>query len=121
MGIRLYPRTTNVNNLEKLAGVPAGTHSRLEALKAYWDMELKNCTNHYERHDVDYARYTAIHDDPAMGRLDSFLTFGWGKFRDLSAVPDYSGRLMNKRKIRDLFKVNGIQADPDLCEGVTWS
>jgi hypothetical protein len=67
MGTRLYPRTRNVNVLEKLAGVPAGTSNTLE------ELETKRDT----MDSMDY--YDLLDKHPEANILDNFMTFGWGK------------------------------------------
>lgn len=67
MGTRLYPKTRNVSVLERLAGVPAGTHQLLEQLEA-------------QRQSMgSEAYYDLLANNPDADYLDNFLLFGWGK------------------------------------------
>lgn len=118
MGVRLYPNTKNVASLEVLAGVPAGTAARLEEMEARHKKELAaNPDNHY---DLGYKHYCERHNDPHIGTYSDFLIFGWGKFRPIPETPGYAGSLSNVTAIEELFYINGIEADPMLCEGVHW-
>lgn len=128
MGTRLYPRTRNVESLEKLAGVPAGTAARLDAMKLRHDKELEGL-DRAQRYEKEYAQYCERNDDKHVGDYDAFLTFGWGKFEDPCGVaPGYSGRLEDPAKVTQLFRANGIGPLTKegmaqfvaLCEGVFW-
>jgi hypothetical protein len=74
MGTRLYVNTQDRAIIETLAGVPAGTFDRLDAINA----------KHY---DDDYDRYCDIQDDPHLAALAHFDLFGFSKF-DLRLLPD---------------------------------
>ena len=120
MGVRLYPNTKNVASLETLCGVPAGTHARLVATQERHKAELVGKSFH-ERQEPEYRQWKEINDDDAMGTLDAFLTFGWGRFRDSHGVaPDYAGTLTNPVHVVMLLRDNGINVDHALCEGLHW-
>ncbi len=128
MGVRLYPNTRNVRNLETLVGVPEGTAARLEEVEKRHAEALAKASRE-ERYELEYEQWKEKNDDPALGDYDHFLTFGWGKFDDPHGVaPDYSGSLTDPVKIALLFRANGIGPDLDklaafieLTEGVHWS
>jgi hypothetical protein len=129
MGVRLYPSTKCVSNLEVMAGVPHGTAARLEALEAAHDVgpkatPAKDYREYSERSD---RFYEAIFSDEhaAENRYHSFLLNGWGKFDPAGVAPDYCGSIDGTaeglEKIKILFRRNGIPlADVNFCEGVHW-
>lgn len=130
MGIRLYPSTTNPENIEKLAAVPAGTAERLNRLiadcklttedKSEVGLTFRDIEDRYEGfygklHSKEYA---------AEASLDHFLTFGFGKFHGAGVIDihkDDCGRLTDKPSIQAVFDANGIAADVELCEGICWN
>jgi hypothetical protein len=127
MGIRLYPNTQKVQSLEVLAGVPAGTAARLEAVKARHAEEAKAWAfkTLREREDAEYAQWKEKQADGHIGTYDTFLVFGWGKFRDHSEdAPGCAGSLSDPAAIARLLAANGLPTDPvfiALTEGVFWS
>ena len=69
MGTRLYLNTDDISVLEQCAGVPAGTHAKLEAL---------------DYNAEDY--YHILYADQNLKVLNNFVTFGFGRF-DYSLIP----------------------------------
>ncbi len=67
MATRLYPVTTEIATLEKLAGVPAGTHQRFEEVR-----KLADCLSRDEAFDL-------IQKDDDVANYDNFCTFGYGR------------------------------------------
>lgn len=122
MGVRLYPNTRKPESLERLAGVAPGTHARLLAVQARHKDEREAAGAAWDGYYDDYRQWQEIHDDPDLGALEDFLTFGWGKFHGGVIAPGYAGQLMPSQAvyIRRLFQDNGITADVALCEGVHW-
>jgi hypothetical protein len=67
MATRLYPVTTDTTILEQLAGVPAGTHNRLEETR-----KLADTLSRDEAYDL-------IQKDDDVANYDNFCTFGYGR------------------------------------------
>jgi hypothetical protein len=72
MGTRLYPATNDIATIEKLAGVPAGTKATLDRLTAE-GKKISAATGD------EFAVFDHIRTNQDAARLDSFITFGWGK------------------------------------------
>ena len=70
MGVRVYLNTEDKAELEKAAGVPAGTAQRFTEFS---DAHHKAGTDAY---DV----YTQTHADEHLHLWSQFELFGWGKF-----------------------------------------
>jgi len=120
MGVRLYPNTTNVAKLEKLANVPEGTHNRMEEMAKRHEAALVGIDRH-DRYELEYKQWQERNDDRPIGDLDAFLTFGWGKFRPIDGIgEDYAGRENDLQRAASLLRYNGINADTAECEGVHW-
>jgi hypothetical protein len=123
MGVRLYPNTQTPASLELICGVEPGTMERLNAMLARHKAELE-AAKPEEKYDLGYKQYCERQDDQDIGRLDHFLTFGWGKFNDCGVALDCAGHIdntpENQAAITLLFDTNGITADPEMCEGVHW-
>jgi hypothetical protein len=85
MGVRIYPNTKDSNILEKLAGVSQGTMERLNQTRKAQEQFIADLR---AKGDDGFGYggkfYDEIHNDPDMGALDSFLTFGWGKLTNSS-------------------------------------
>ena len=83
MGTRIYPTTRNSSILEILAGVPAGTFESLQTLLTEQKNEIEKARSQgkdfVECDDLGYEYYKARQNRPE-GLMDSFLTWGWGKF-----------------------------------------
>lgn len=120
MGIRLYPRTNDVAKLEKLAGVPAGTHTRLKELQAAH--KAPEGASYHEA-DAAYGRlFDAMSAEPNVDRLDSFILSGWGKrYSPEHQDENGYGHVDDVGVIARIFDMHGITADPALTEGVYWS
>jgi len=123
MGIRLYPVTRDRSKLEVLAGVPAGTYDRLDALKDRHTAEesVKRAQGTWSDYDDGYRHYCETREDADLGTLDAFLTFGWGKFRDCGLATGCSGRLDDLIHCLVVLRHNGIHVDVALTEGLCWS
>jgi len=114
MGTRLYPNTQDPRVLERLAGVPAGTHEKLAAIRekyAELAREAKaNCTTVEEFAEVEYEldsqEFDEISVDPNTDAYDSFVIFGWGR------IPNF--RLID----RDYDLVVGNETQPDKVEAI---
>lgn len=121
MGCRLYPMTKNVANLETLAGVPEGTHARLDAVKAKYNTNDPALT-FFARQDLYEKQWHEVNACPHMGQLDHFLTFGWGKFGDMHNITGgkYGGSETDLVRCTLLARSNGIEYDPAVCEGLCW-
>jgi len=120
MGTRLYPNTTDRAALETLAGVPAGTHDRLDAMEKRHEAE-KLAAADPRCHDLGYRQYCERQDDGPIGTLDHFITFGWGKFRPVDGIgEDYAGHEDDLERIAKLLRANGIGADVALTGGLHW-
>jgi hypothetical protein len=121
MGVRLYPITRNVANLEKLCGVPEGTHARLEALKVKHGTETPGLT-FWEREGRYEALWNEVNADPHTATLDHFITFGWGKFGDMHDITGGTcgGSETDPVRATMLLRSNGLHPDLALCEGVCW-
>ncbi len=72
MGTRLYPATNDIATIEKLAGVPAGTKAILDRLTAEGEKISAETGD-------EFAVFDHIRTNEDAARLDSFITFGWGK------------------------------------------
>lgn len=138
MGTRLYPLTRDAAALETLAGVPAGTMARLDAIKAPFAARsqarqeafeaapegaagdaVRSGLRYEERVDSE-AEWNAVNADQDAGTLDGFLTFGWGKFNGVGLALDYAGHLDDLTACRRVLEANGIAADPALTGGLCW-
>ncbi len=123
MATRLYPATQDRAALETLAGVPAGTFDRMEAMAKRHDEERKNATN-WSDYEDGYRQWKERQDDGPIGELDAFLTFGWGRFRPVDSLGiglDYAGNEPNLERAAILLAANNIRADVALTGGLCWS
>ena len=117
MGTRLYPVTNDVCFIEKLAGVPAGTHERLKAFEA--EKPAMGSADNEEWYDKLFA-------DDDLHALHSFDLYGWGKLN--GNVCDWlkahghdtvCGEVTDPDQAREILALQGVTA-----EGVTaiyWS
>jgi hypothetical protein len=113
MATRLYPSTTNETSIEILAGVPAGTMAKLNAIKASFP-------------PYSDALFDAIHAAPfPVAKLDDFLTFGWGRvnYGTLEALGfDGCGdSTKDITMVRLILSAHEINVDPALVEGLNWN
>jgi hypothetical protein len=121
MGVRLYPNTQDPAALETLAGVPAGTHARLSAVEAEFAPRLNAAPDFFARNAIYDEKYNRVNDDDAMGDLDNFLTFGWGRFQHVAGLSDGCvGRLDAPADAQRLLDHNGIEVNAALAGGVHW-
>ena len=87
MGTRLYPNTNDSSILEILAGVSQGTMERLNKMQENHKQLITSARDRGEdTMELEFQLWKEINNDPEMGSLDNFTTFGWGKLR--SAVYD---------------------------------
>lgn len=100
MGVRLYPKSDDPAVLEKMIGVPAGTHQRLEELKTKHKADLKalqdgTLDREISEYDLEYEQYCEISDDPDLGPMNRFLIYGWGKLQRPTpgGADDYCGEI----------------------------
>jgi hypothetical protein len=121
MGVRLYPLTQDIATLERLAGVTAGTKKRLDEIQSRHAAERTAAGKDWDSQDDGYRQWKEIKADVDLHVLDSFLTFGWGKFDGLGVATGYSGSLADLDQVALLFRANGIDADPALAGGVCWN
>jgi hypothetical protein len=129
MGIRLYPNTKDRTKLEVLAGVPAGTYDRLEAIETKHREEAitKRASGTWSEYSDGYRQWQEINNDPHLGDLCGFLLYGWGKFNDPDGLTNddnhdrsCSGSLSGEPAAR-LLEQNGV--DPKLAtlgDGIHW-
>jgi hypothetical protein len=100
MATRLYPVTTDTTILEKLAGVPAGTHQRFEELR-----KIAECLSRYEAYDL-------IQNDDDMANYDNFCTFGYGRINyqlvDDLGYDNCSGRTNLPEHVRAIARHHAI-------------
>ena len=131
MGIRLYPVTENPVVLEKLAGVPAGTHALLEAMREKYKL-LRIALSPSQRYELEEQEYQELDENAALGTLDHFLTFGWGRVNMnvlIAANPanegEYSGRETDTIKVGGILLGHGIAIPGSVSaselEGLRWS
>lgn len=118
MATRLYPKTADTNKLEKLAGVSAGTRTRLATVQAKF--HVPNNATFHEHQDAYEQMLIELEQDEQLSKLDNFILFGWGKFLippELSVETFATvGRLTGQEAIT-LMRYNGIQASLDDCDG----
>ncbi len=79
MATRLYPNTTNVAILEKLAGVPAGTSAALDIFEAVWDAKKAESPRGFYDSDLGYEEYKARQENAAIDQYHNFMLYGWGR------------------------------------------
>ncbi len=114
MGTRLYPNTNDPRVLERLAGVPKGTHEKLAAIREKYAELARgaqaNCTTAEEfarvEYDLDSKEFDEISADPNTDAYDSLVTFGWGR------IPNF--RLID----RNYDLVVGSESQPDKVEAI---
>tara|TARA_B100000405_G_scaffold272821_1_gene212978 strand:+ start:279 stop:707 length:429 start_codon:yes stop_codon:yes gene_type:complete len=109
MGTRLYPMTSSVSVMEKLAGVEPGSARTWEIIKAAEEAladavdpcELRACACMPDGEEIGWAIFQATKGSDAA-RFNTFKLFGYGKF-DLSLIPEEQ-------------RVTGHTTDPELCK-----
>lgn len=133
MGTRLYPTTTDHKAIENLIGVPAGTYKQFQILR---DAQEQVCLHkpYSETEDIRYAFWNVMEHHKEIGKLQFFLSEGWGKFNS-SLLPRHQqviGRVFASDDF-ELFEKLLLSAsntfqihhlDPleirELTEGVCW-
>jgi hypothetical protein len=117
MGTRLYPSTKKTENLEILAGVPAGTTLKFEELEAKF------------KGDED-GFYDEIfkEENRELNILHSFLLNGWGKLNTGSyyliekwGMDPVCGEVSEPLHVKGLLFSKEILVNSELCEGLYWS
>lgn len=114
MGTQLYPNTHDPRVLERLAGVPEGTHKKLAAIREKYAELARgaqaNCTTVEEFAEVEYElgsqEFDEIGADPNTDAYDSVVTFGWGRIPNLRLID------------RDYDLVVGNETQPDKVEAI---
>jgi hypothetical protein len=140
MGTRLYPNTNDSSILEILAGVSQGTMERLTKMQENHKELLTSARERGEdTMELEHELWKEIHNDPNMGALDNFTTFGWGKLRGavyevLESNPDkwegetYGGSTNDSSLCAQMLVAQGVDVVPfitnnvstkDLC-GMSW-
>ncbi len=141
MGTRIYPTTRNSSILEILAGVPAGTFESLQTLLTKQKNEIAEARSqgksYFECDELGYEHYKARQNRPE-GLLDGFLTFGWGKFTNLTYqiikgnIPSdqdedwiWCGGTKDLGLIDSIMEAQGVDLEklginPEDLEGLSW-
>lgn len=104
MATRLYPNTRCMNTLQTLAGVPAGTKEVLDALQE----QGKGMD--------DFKAWELVNDHPTAGRLDHFLTFGWGRVEGVQEMREAGldpvcGSTSDPAVVGRICEAQGLSAD----------
>lgn len=119
---RLFPYTRKPETLELLAGVPAGTAAAADQLR----QELDGLDT------VDYDGWKAAKEAAGADAcaLDTFNTFGWGRFRGWQAAEAAGhdpviGSTSDETLIAALLDAQGVSLPEGVTiadlEGVGWS
>ena len=141
MGTRLLSTTQNEAIIEILAGVPAGTHKALNdiliANKEACERAKNDGLSYDDIDQIKYYQRSALSYSPE-GRLDGFLTFGWGKltyeaFEIVKAnIPSdedenwlWNGDTTNVGLIDSIMEAQGVDLEklginPEDMEGLSW-
>jgi hypothetical protein len=114
MGTRLFPNTNDPRVLERLAGVPEGTHEKVAAIREkYAELtrgETVNCTTVKELAEVEYdlesKEFDEIGADPNTEAYDDFIIFGWGRIPNLRLID------------RSYDLIVGSEVQPDKVEAI---
>jgi hypothetical protein len=98
MATRLFPLTSTVALLEKIAGVPAGTAARLDQIEATIP---EGC-----------PRYDAIQANPDVEAYHSLQLFGFGRLKAFQLVRslgmvEYSDGTQDPALIRQICRIQG--------------
>lgn len=121
MGIRLYPNTKNVRNLEILAGVPEGTHAKLKEIEDRID--VSGAVDFRDSQKREEALYKELYapGNGDINTLHGFLLFGWGRFTvpaDVEAKDPIGGSFNDEATAKRVLVANGIFADFKVYEGL---
>ena len=141
MGTRIYPTTRNAAIIEILAGVPAGTHESLTKIRLDNRAEVERLqrdgVNYGDIQEVEYRQWQTLQEIPE-GRLDGFLTFGWGKFTSATYeeirnnIPEgededwlWNGGTTDVGLIDSIMEAQGVDLEklginPEDMEGLCW-
>lgn len=111
MGVLLYPEGLTGEQMEQLAGVPAGTWDRLLVHEAIMPR--------------DHNSIVLVHD-PQMATLYHFKLFGFGKLTREAlnilgsmGVDKSCGHTSEPDRVQALLRAQGIQSD--IIKSVSWS
>jgi len=109
MATRLYPLTKNKASIEKMAGVPEGTHAKLEEIESRYS-EMRGDEFHH-----------AIHADSNVGALYNFILFGWGRVQ--WPINECYGSTTKHDLVAAMLVEQGecTQENLQLCEGLCWN
>lgn len=121
MGTRLYPVGLKSEQLEQLAGVPAGTAVRLEAYE-----KTEPAMNDHEAMEI---WYDGLFADEDMRSLHHFLMNGFHKLTDASCDiiremdADYnSGATCDPVRVRELLQAQGADETAlKIVVAVSWN
>ncbi len=130
MATRLYPLFDpqdhdQVQALERLAGVPAGTYAQAQQYRA-------QAQALGDDPEAGYLHWRSVQDTP-VGRMDAFLTFGWGRLapraEDLVEAlghDPHCGSIEDAPTAGDVLDAQGLPcADAETVAlhrlGVTWN
>ena len=128
---KLYPNTTNAEILEKLAGVPAGTHKLVERLRLHQLNMQRKHPEHADAIDDDMDRF--LHNDaPNLGKYDDFRTFGWGRVNSYAydlikelEMSEVWGNIFTIKDTERMLKCMGVKLPDDVdiidLNGIYWS
>jgi hypothetical protein len=141
MGTRIYPTTRNAAIIEILAEVPAGTHASLTKIRLDNNAEIERL----QREGLDWVAIDEVKYEQwkkfqllPEGRLDGFLTFGWGKFTSATYeeirnnIPEgegedwlWNGGTTDVGLIDSIMEAQGVDLErlginPEDMEGLCW-
>ena len=118
MGVLLYPEGLTGEQMEQLAGVPAGTWNRLTTHEAIMPRN-HNSSKMGTWHEV-------LDHDPQMMALYHFKLFGFGKLTREAlnilgsmGVDKSCGHTSKYDRVQALLRAQGIQSD--VIKSVSWS
>lgn len=109
MATRLYPLTKNKASIEKMAGVPEGTHAKLDEIESRYS-EMRGDEFHH-----------TIHADSNVGALYNFILFGWGRVQ--WPINECYGSTTEPELVANMLCEQGecTQENLQLCEGLCWN
>lgn len=121
MGVRLYPNTKNIRNLEILAGVPEGTHAKLKEIEDR--INVSGAVDFRDSQKRDEALYKELYapGNEDINTLHSFLLFGWGRFNlpaNVEVEDPIVGSFNDEDSAKRVLNFNGIFADFKVYEGL---
>lgn len=121
MGVRLYPSTKNLRNLEVLCGVPEGTSELLSALETKHDVSGGKDFHEVQDRSEQFHKELYSEGNEHLNTLHGFLLYGWSRF----GVPEgividdpNAGHFEDIGVCLSILRYNGIPVDVELCEGL---